>query len=230
MNYILDIAVVAAIVFFTWRCYRKGFIKTAVLLFGFVIAAILARAISTPVSVFTYDNLIKPSVVETLEEKTEEISGSIAEKTDALLDGIPAVFKNATKIFGETDASETVEEKMNEEGKSIATTLEENVIAPAAKSVIQIILFIVLFFVLAFLIKRLAFLANIFNKLPLVGKVNRLLGAAAGLLEGIVIVFVATSVIYILMFLIGEKFPITNEMINESLLFKFFFEKNPLMM
>ena len=49
-----------------------------------------------------------------------------------------------------------------------------------------------------------------------------------GTLEGVIIVFVAATVLYFIMLLAGEGFVISGEDVNNSIIFKFFHEKNPL--
>jgi uncharacterized membrane protein required for colicin V production len=225
MHYVLDAAVILIILIFTWRAAKKGFVKTVVLFLGFLIAAFLAKTISVPLSENIYDSFAKEKISVFLEEKTAEVSGSVLEQTEKLTDSLPSIVKNAVDVFGSSDA---VEETIVESGQSIAAAVETQVVAPAVVLLIQTVLFLVLFSVFLFVIKRVGKMMGFVNKIPLVGKVNVFLGGILGTLEGVIIVFLLVSILYFVMLIAGEGFVITNEDINNSILFKFFHESNPL--
>ena len=225
MHYVLDAAVILIILIFTWRAAKKGFVKTVVLFLGFLIAAFLAKTISVPLSENIYDSFAKEKISVFLEEKTTEVSGSVLEQTEKLTEGLPPIVKNAVDVFGSSDA---VEETIVESGQSIAAAVETQVVAPAVVLLIQTVLFLVLFSVFLFVIKRVGKMMGFVNKIPLVGKVNVFLGGILGTLEGVIIVFLLVSILYFVMLIAGEGFVITNEDINNSILFKFFHESNPL--
>ncbi|MBQ5320882.1 MAG: CvpA family protein [Oscillospiraceae bacterium] len=226
MHYILDAAVIAIIIFFTWRAAKKGFVKTVVLFLGFLIAAFLARMVSVPLSENVYNSFVSEKVSAFLEEQTAEITGSVVEQTEKLTSSLPSIVKNAVDVFGGNNG--TVENTVNSTGSSIAAAVETQIVAPALTLLIQTILFLVLFAVFLFVIKRVAKMMGFINKIPLVGKVNVFLGGILGTLEGVIIVFVAATVLYFIMLLAGEGFVISGEDVNNSIIFKFFHEKNPL--
>lgn len=229
MNYILDISVVAIICFFAWRCSKKGFVKAAVLFFGFVIAAIAARLISVPLSEGIYNGLIKDSVAASINETIGETAGNIGESIGSAVDALPGVIRNAAGFFlGGESAESIVSESISEKGLTLAQSIESDIVAPAVTALLQTVLFLVLFFILSFLIKRFAFIGGLFNKIPLVGKVNMFLGGILGTLEGIIIVFLAAVFIYFALLIVGGNFPVSAEDIDNSYLFKFFYNKNPL--
>jgi uncharacterized membrane protein required for colicin V production len=234
MNYILDIFVLVVVCFLAWRCSRKGFVKTAVLLFGFIIAAFIARTASLPISNWIYDGFVSEKVTVAVEDaigaKTEELTANIDSFTEEAISSLPKGLQNISKFFinEETLENDKITESLKNSSKDIAETIEENIVRPAVIGLMQTILFIVLFFVLSFLIKRLAFIGGIFNKIPLVGNVNRFLGGVVGTLEGIIIVFLAATVLAFVIMLAGETSPVSQGDIEKTYLFRFFYENNPL--
>lgn len=225
MHYILDSAVVLIVLIFTWRAAKKGFVKTVVLFLGFLIAAFLAKTVSAPLSGNIYDSFAKEKISVFLEEKTAEVSGNVLEQTEKLTEGLPSIVKNAVDVFG---ASNKVEETVIQSGETIASAVETQIVAPAVITLIQTVLFLILFSVFLFVIKRVGRMMGFINKIPLVGRVNVFLGGILGTLEGVIIVFLLVNVLYFVMLVAGETFVITSEDINNSILFKFFHENNPL--
>lgn len=225
MHYILDSAVVLIVLIFTWRAAKKGFVKTVVLFLGFLIAAFLAKTVSAPLSGNIYDSFAKEKISVFLEEKTAEVSGNVLEQTEKLTEGLPSIVKNAVDVFG---ASKEVEETVIQSGETIASAVETQIVAPAVITLIQTVLFLILFSVFLFVIKRVGRMMGFINKIPLVGRVNVFLGGILGTLEGVIIVFLLVNVLYFVMLVAGETFVITSEDINNSILFKFFHENNPL--
>lgn len=234
MNYILDIFVLAVVCFLAWRCSKKGFVKTAVLLFGFIIAAVVARAASLPLSSWIYDGFVSEKVTAAVEEtvgaKAEELTGNIDNIAEEAISSLPKGLQNISKFFIDEDEinNEKFTASLQSSSKGIVLTVEENVVKPAVIGLMQTILFIILFFVLSFLIRRLAFIGGIFNKIPLVGKVNMFLGGVVGTVEGIIIVFLAATVLAFVIMLAGETSPVSVQDVEKTYLFRFFYENNPL--
>ena len=54
------------------------------------------------------------------------------------------------------------------------------------------------------------------------------LGGVVGTVEGIIIVFLAATVLAFVIMLSGEKSPISPEDVEKTYLFRFFYENNPL--
>lgn len=78
----------------------------------------------------------------------------------------------------------------NYSGESAAKSIDENIVKPIAVSILSPILFIVLSLVLMLILRQVAKWLNKLFKIPLVGTVNKILGAAFGLLKGLVFVYV----------------------------------------
>ncbi len=234
MSYILDAVSLIIVCFFAWRCSKKGFVKAAVLFFGFVIAAVIARYVSLPIANFIYDSFVAEKVSQTISMKlaTSSVIGPMTDlsiKIDSALDSLPEILRNATGfLMGSSEAETAVSSAMVEAGKTLSESIETEVVKPAVISLLQSILFIVLFVILSFLIKKLAFVGGYFNKIPVVGKLNMFLGGVLGTLEGLIIVFLIAVALHFSLLLLGDKIPITETDIDNSFVFKFFYEKNPL--
>lgn len=234
MSYILDAVSLIIVCFLAWRCSKKGFVKTAVLFFGFVVSAVIARYLALPIANFIYDSFIAEKVSQTISMKlaTSSVIGPMTDlsiKIDSALDSLPEILRNATGfLMGSSEAETAVSSAMVEAGKTLSESIETEVVKPAVISLLQSILFIVLFVILSFLIKKLAFVGGYFNKIPVVGKLNMFLGGVLGTLEGLIIVFLIAVAIHFAMLLLGDKIPITQTDIDSSFVFKFFYEKNPL--
>lgn len=108
--------------------------------------------------------------------------------------------------------------------ETAAAFLEEEVLRGGAISVVQMILFFLLFGVVMLIVRLLAGLFKDVNKIPVIGPVNTLLGAAIGLVEGAIIVYIIALLIHlIIMFMASPMIVFNEETIQSTLLFKFFY-------
>lgn len=114
--------------------------------------------------------------------------------------------------------SNRVEEKVRDTGVSIAMAVVESVM----ESIVYMILFILAFFVLTLLLRLLEKAMNLAMKLPGVHALNALGGAAVGLIEGVLLIFL---VIWILRFF---HVSFETELIAQTRIFNFFTTHSPL--
>ena len=101
-------------------------------------------------------------------------------------------------------------------GVSPAEALEEVVLQPLAVSALEMAAFLVLFFVLGLLLKLLIRASGLLNHLPLLGGINRLLGGACGLCEGLVIVYAAGVLLRLLAATAGAHSYLTMDLLEQT--------------
>lgn len=81
-------------------------------------------------------------------------------------------------------------EQLMQEGCTLSEALVEVILQPLALSLLEAIAFLLIFIGVNLLVKLLIRASRLFNKVPLVGGVNRFFGGVCGLLEGLVVLYV----------------------------------------
>ena len=223
MNGLL-IAVLVIIVGCILLGYWKGFVKIAFSLVTMLLTIVLVSWVTPYISDFLKENT---GIYETLVEKcTDTIQLSAAENTE---NSIEETLNEDSTIGGIQLPGLWVEQIMEKAGDSVNQVLEGNgIYRMVGEYIADWILRGVAFFVafiLVFIALRVVFgLLNIVAKLPLLKSLNKLLGAVAGLLQGMVIV-------WLLLFLVAIA--CTSQLgqsalrcINESAFLTFLYQHN----
>ncbi len=193
MAYILDILILAIVIFCIFRGIRRGAVKTAFSLLSFAVALILTFMFASPVTQYIEQQPFGQSMHESIEVAlTDKIDGLLyTDKTDTT---------NTTESILKTLS---VPEYMKKSLFLQSDFFVRNADVPAANAVadalasayMKIICTIVLFIVLLLLLRILRFVAEGIFKLPLLKEINRIVGAAAGLVNGIFIAYLVLSAV-----------------------------------
>lgn len=191
MGLILDLIVIAIIFVFALLSAKRGFVRTIIEIVGFVLVILFANSVSPVISDFTYDKLVEPSIVNSVEKMQEN-----GTDLDISLDTMPKFVSN---ILGEGFDLSGFQNKINEnisEGiNSAITSASQTVVKPVVTGVLDVIFTIILTMVLSILVNLLAKFINKLFSFSLVGKANKILGAVLGIIKGVVICAIICTVI-----------------------------------
>ena len=72
MNFLLDLIVLAIIAAVALISARRGFVRVAIELVGFIAAIFITFTISTPLASLTYDKIIEPPALKAVEDSTAD--------------------------------------------------------------------------------------------------------------------------------------------------------------
>ena len=187
LKYVLDLAVVALIVFAVWRGVSKGFVITVYNTFRWLVCIILAQILYPYVSQFLTGLGLEKSLAESFAESfagtLEGAGGSAAIESLPLPEFLKA-------LLNQNDNS-TVYELL---GVSTATEYVSAYLAHLAVDLLSIILLVVILLVGTWLIGR---ALDILTKLPVVKQLNKGLGAVSGFVLGILYVWLFGAVLYL---------------------------------
>lgn len=202
MSYIIDIILIALIVFVVVSSKKKGFVASLLESLSLIISTAFSYFLTPRISDFLYENVVSGIVRNKFENAlAQNVSqkASAATKVTELTNTIPSF---AVKLAGFVGVDLNELSRAASTGKNFSTDEIINVVMDKVAYAVLIVaikalVFIVLFIVLALLIKSLTkIIGKIANKLPIVGKVNKLLGAALGVIKAIILVFVICTVLY----------------------------------
>lgn len=166
MSIIIDIVIIAIILFCLYSGYKKGLIGLAFSIVSFIVAILIALILFVPISSFVIDNTefddnIRNAIVNNF--NTEEES------------------ENGESNFITSYINEQIDEAKGKTLDVVSTEISELCI----KGIVFIALFIVARIVLIF-VKA---IANLIAKLPILSQFNKLGGIIFGLLKGFVITY-----------------------------------------
>ena len=193
---IIDAIVVVILVGFTVFGAKRGLLQALAGLLSVIVAlvgaGIIAATFAPPAA-----KLVSPFITQRIEEKVEE---AMAVQADAGVHMPEAEDSSAIgellSILGLDDdvrgsLTEKVQEKVRDTGASLAAAVVESL----AQSFIYGVLYILSFAALLLLMKVLVGAMGLVLKLPLLRGLNTLGGAAVGLVEGALLLFLAVWVL-----------------------------------
>ena len=204
---ILDVLTAAALIAFTVMGAHRGFFRTVAGLLA-VILALVGAQLFTSWAAPHVSGVLQPAIERRVEKKV-----------DAALGGDPsAITPQEPQIGASRPDSETQDQKEAEESeiqrllraisvdeqlfqrlgesarekvRDTGVTVATAVVQSVAESVIRALLFLLSFAVFLLLLKLLAKVLDLALKLPVLRSMNGLAGAAVGLVEGALAVFLA---------------------------------------
>ena len=109
-----------------------------------------------------------------------------------------------------------------------AQTVSDAVVRPIITSMIQLVSFVLLFLVGMVILHMVSVAFGMFNSIPLVGGVNRVLGGVFGAVKAAVIVCVLLTGVQLYLSAGGQNSYLNSQTIQESVVTGFFYENNPI--
>lgn len=182
MSLIIDLIILGIIILCVFFGYKKGLTKCVIKILSFVIALVIAFVLFKPVSNFiinntTLDDNIKNSIVSIVEEDVSE-NGQVKEDT------------NLPKSMVE-HINETINSSINETKVAVVNTVAEQI----SVGIINVLVAIGLFIIARIALMFVSALSSIITDLPIIKQVDKIGGVAYGLVESLIIIFIAFAVI-----------------------------------
>jgi Colicin V production protein. len=213
MSIFLDILVLAVIFLCAFIGYRRGFVLTLLRSIGYFIAFPIAALLSSFLAPLVWNGIVRGMVISSIAEKLPDMSaGGGIEKITA---GLPDWYniKPSELIASLTNSITPTKEE-------VATAVTDNFISPTAIGIIGIILTIIFVILLFIVVMLLSKKLKIFNKIPLVGTANRVLGAVLGVVVGVVWLCIIALVIHLFISVLPDVFTFVNaEIVNDTIIF-----------
>ncbi len=197
---ILDLIILAIVIFAVIRYIRSGFIAGLLDLFGTVCSVIVAKICSNKFSPTLFEKLFKNNLIERTTNALNNSEGVIT--INELLNKISSFLpQNIIDIFWGENASLT----FNLNTPDIAQRIVTEVVQPLVIPVITILVFYGVFVVCRILLQFVeAALRNI-NRLPKIGKYNTALGGVIGLAVGLVYAFLVVCAVWAMSVITGGE-------------------------
>lgn len=189
---LIDILIVAALLFFAWRGSKKGFVLTLCSLVAVIVALLGASIVSDALAPKVADAIqprLEQSIRESLEKKALEVNAQDylgAEDVLAALKDKGGVYEWAAGGLEELMRS-SLAETIPAQAAAAATAVAEQLARGILFSVSFLLILIAWFFV--------SHALDLVAKLPVIHSLNEALGGVLGLAKGLVICYIAAWVL-----------------------------------
>lgn len=218
---LLDVALVGVVVFTVAYYMRRGFLAGLLGLVGNLASLALAWFLSGRVSPTLFENFFKSGLID---QTARLISEQGAAGVQAILDKFSA-FLPASLLESITQQADSI---FNSGAPDMALAIVENVVAPLVMPLIGVVVFFAVFVLGRVVISLLAAIFSNVNRVPLVGSVNRGLGAVIGLVAGLINVLMVLCIIWAVVVITGGSLPgLNDQALAGSRLYTFFSAYNP---
>lgn len=232
VSLVLDLMVVLITVGFIWYGVRRGFlvmlVNTCGRLLSCVVAYIASRALATTIyNVYIHDRLVD-SIAESITGTLSESDASV--QVSVILQELPGFLRNMVYgLFGDAASiNETVGNALDGSVTAITSAIVDQVVYPIVYLVLQCLLFLILFACLKIIIGALSETLRNLRRCILIGVPDMLAGAALGVVEAIISVFIVAVVIQLLVYCSGGQIPFLNdEAIQSTHIFRVFYNLSP---
>ncbi len=193
INYSIDIVLIIVLVTNIFDSARKGFLRCVLSLVCVFVSLFAALHYSAPAAEWAYDNLLAERIVSEVEEKIDEgLSSEVAADTVLVAtEMIPEFLAESIKELGiDIDALSAEISALQLSSGDTALKISEQIIRPGALVLLKLVCYILIYLAVRFVLGLIVGLIDKIPSLPVIGHMNKWLGAALGTVKGVVIVFV----------------------------------------
>lgn len=225
MTFLLDLIIILLFIVFVIIGIKRGAIKTLLTLVSVWLSVFLSSVLGSNIAQWVYDAFFKNGIIEGVNNTLTQTGA--ADSVEKTLESIPDVVFNALSAFGITkDSLLSQTEGAVDSAQISVSNAVEGVISPILTSIISFFLIIILFILLIVLFKFILKLVNGLFELPILNMFNKAAGGVLGAIEGVALIYLFAVLIKIVLPFTGEDFFITQQMIDESIIFKTIYDIN----
>lgn len=215
----LALIVLGLILLFAFLGYRAGFIKTVFSICSMIVALVLTL-------------LISPQIGKAL-QANDDVMGYFSEKVEKALnldkvanDSISDKISGIDKLPIPASMKDSLKKNSTEKAYEVlgVSNFTDYVSHSIAKMIIDALSFVATYLVLVIALRILCFMLDIISKLPVLHQINKLAGLIAGLVQGIIVIWLLCIALTMLSgSALGKS---CFEMINESKFLGFIYNNN----
>lgn len=196
LTILLNLAMIIAILIPAVRGYMRGFVKMAFHLFRFVIAFVLSSCFAKPIGVLLKEKWLGDKFYNTIYEALNSVKGEIT-GGESIANALPSGIRTLLETFGVDVTAEANQALAGEQTlESISINLSDKLASFVGGAIGFVAVFLLSLLVLAIFS---GILTAIVDKLPLIGKLNKLLGFVFGTLIGLIVAWLAAQLIVTLL-------------------------------
>ncbi len=218
---IATIAVIIFLVIFLVIGFYKGFLRVVLTTFSLIITLVLASMLTQPLENYVENNTVigprvKTQIENYVSENMESLTAGVSNVENNFIDSLPVTESMKSDLKSGNTMANYVDEGVSNFAEYIAVNL--------TTLILKILCYVVLFIVIFIVIRLILRLSRIINHIPILGGVNRIVGAVFGLAEGVLFLWLISMAI---MMLSSTEFGINcQKVIADSEFLTFVYENN----
>lgn len=205
MTYVVDIVLAALAVFIIVMSARKGFVVSVMEMLSLVISAFASAKLFKPLTDAMFNGFLTDMLRTKLKNSIDDHYQllSYPEKIQRMIDTLPkSGIQMANKIMN-TDINKAINSVSQKcagaDDATLIDTFATKVSQYVVKPLVEVFVFIVLFVLIAIIIRLIVKAAkNALERIPVVGKVDTLLGGVLGVVKALALIFVLCVLMYFL--------------------------------
>lgn len=200
------------------KCAKKGFVSTIIGLLVYIVAAVVAAKTYLWLADFLYDNVIHEAVQHVLVRSFNDMMNGIGSSND-IVHAIPLALRMLIGFKRGEVAAISVTDASDMAGQVIDMALRNPMM-----SILHGVGFLLVFTLIAYVMRYIARLFIGINHVPVIGTLNTVAGGIAGVLEGLVMLFVSGFILRIIIAVSGEVWWwLNSEVIRNTYIWRLFY-------
>lgn len=218
-----DLIMVIVILILSIVGFARGAVKTILSFVGGILSYVLSYSLGKRLAEPVYNCFFRESMEKEISlQVTDLLENGNSNIGDAVVESLPdslqffvsdtELINSLNNVVGDTTA-QVVES---------ATQIIQQVAEPIVISLVSICVTIVLFVIFNAIVSLVLHLLKFINDIPVVGKVNRIVGAVIGFVSGLVLTFATVFILTQFSPFISDDFEFNDEVRETSLFFKIF--------
>ncbi|MFZ2537275.1 MAG: CvpA family protein [Oscillospiraceae bacterium] len=226
-SFIIDVVTALIGFFIIYGAYRKGFIRSIILVIGYVFSIFLAIYLSKIVSVYLFDNFIRTLIIENINNTVATNAGvaSVAMVIPAILSKLPRVILNPilSSFGGENELIKLIDNQTGGILEKLGSVIADNVVAPIVLSLLEVISCLIIFILCTIIVKIIAKMFKGLYAIPIIGPINSILGGALGIVQTGIVFYLLALIISTVISLTANELPwINNQVMNSTYILRHF--------
>jgi|GEM_PF-2861752 len=218
---LLDLVLLVVLLISLVKGSKKGFVHSLLDLATYVVTVLVAAFLCKAFAQIIYNKYIRDKLIEVISVKMA--TGTAGEIIEKLSSGFVGTL---LKISGSSDKL-TFYLDAAKSGSSAASLIVDNILKGPVLVAVKAVFFVITFVIVRIAARIIIKITDVINKLPVIGSLNKLLGAVVGFAEGFISCYIA---VYIFSFFIGlfgvKSAELTQQAITHSYLYRFIYNTN----
>ena len=191
-DWIIDALLVLLFVVVVLAAARRGFFKTVLRLGAWIVSIVLAGSLSAALAPPIYEAFAAKAVRTLIEQQIGSAvnSSQAAQAAQKVIEELPEAVRQLADFAGVSTEGLIGNLQSNFSAANAATLLEQSVVAPIATAAIRLVVCLALFVLLVIALRFVCKYLEKLREIPVFKQTDWMLGAALGLVKGILLVFV----------------------------------------
>ena len=216
-----DLILLAILLLVAMRYAGKGFAAALVQFAGNLASLLGASIFSQNIAPVLFTNFFENNFTTSIEK-------TLADGGQLQLDQLVEKYAGFLPIEIQKSITQSAGGVLTGNAPELAEQVVNQVIAPLLTPIIAIVVFFVAFALCKVIVGFVVAVLTNFNRIPILGSVNKLLGFAMGLLAGVVDLYLILCAVWAIIVVTGGSIPWLNQQVlGESIGFSLFGQFNP---